>query len=321
MSRQLKQKIPTYASVAIALLSGCCVLAPCSWAQAESPAIAGQPRPAPLASYNWSVSASPNLVTKPPPEKVVDRFIRYLLPDYEDHEALPKLVCSFRFADLRNQGDLSLVVGIDVSGRGLCSQAFIVDKTGSGFEIYDAGGSVGAGADVSSSVDDIRHDGKFEYILDVYLGSLKGDCVISWPVIYAWKGGAYRNVSDEYRGYYQRTLDSLSRRISALPPKRSPYERTGKECLLAETARIHRFLGTSNAGLDQAARLATSKDPAERELAVELLRTFSPTAARKYLEILAKDSDRDVADSAKTSLSAVSKGPSRPEDKLMRFQQ
>ena len=79
------------------------------------------------------------------------------------YEALPneKLVCSYRFADLQRDGNLSLVVGTDMSGRELCSEVFIIDKTASGFKIYFAGGS---GADVSSNIEDIGHNGNLEYV-------------------------------------------------------------------------------------------------------------------------------------------------------------
>ncbi len=237
------------------------------------------------------------------------------MPDFEE---IPQLVCSFRFADLRHDGNLSLVVGIDSSGRKLCSEVYIVDKTGSGFKIYLAGGS---GADVANNIEDIGHDGKFEYILDLDLGTLREQCIAGWPVVYAWTDGAYRNVSDRFKDFYRQILDSLNKRISALPPRQSPYQTSTKECLLAEVAQIQRFLGvSSDAGLEQAVRLANSKDPAEREFAADQFASMDPGVASKYLEMLARDPDRNVSDQAKYYVSGLSKGPIRPPDELERMQ-
>src|ERR1700674_1006992 len=38
--------------------------------------------PRPLSSYNWSVNASPNLATKPPPKAAVRRLMEQLEPDF-----------------------------------------------------------------------------------------------------------------------------------------------------------------------------------------------------------------------------------------------
>lgn len=173
---------------------------------------------------------------------------------------------------------------------------------------------------MSNNIEDIGHDGKYEYILDFDLGTLRGQCIVTWPVVYAWTDGAYRNVSDRFRDFYRQTLDSVNKTISALPSKRSPDQTSTKECFSAEAARIQRFLGTLDAGLDQTIRLTNSKDPAEREFAADLFASMDAAVARKYLEVLAKDPDRHVSDPAKHYLSGPSKSPIRPPDELKRMQ-
>jgi len=221
-------------------------------------------------------------------------------------------VCSFRFADLRRNGSLSLVAGLGVPNRPSCRDVYIIDKTSSGLEIYLSGGGIDVGADVSASIKDLRQDGNLELLLDNGLASIRSQCGASWITIYAWTGGGYTNVSDRFKDFYRQRLDSLNKKLSALRPTRGPggYDQRDKECLQAEAAKIQRFLGIpSEAGINQAIRLANSKNSAERSFAAEILGDIGTPKARKYLETLAKDSDGDVATTAKYCLSVLSKGP------------
>jgi hypothetical protein len=52
-------------------------------------------------------------------------------------------LCSFRFADLRHSGTLSLVVAADSSGRMVCGRIYVIDKTSSELEVYDVSASWG----------------------------------------------------------------------------------------------------------------------------------------------------------------------------------
>jgi hypothetical protein len=299
--------------VAFALLAVSCLVA---WSSGVLAANTTSARSSKLASYDWSVKASPNLARNPPRKEMVNSFLRSLMDPYEE---LDEVVCSLRFADLRHDGNLSLVAGTDSSGRMLCSEVYIVDKAASSFDVFLGGFSVGAGTDVSSSIEDVGRDGNFEYVADWNLGSITGQCIASWPVVYGWTGDGYKNVSDRFKDFYKRTLDALSSKISALPPEGSPEQRSFKECLMAEAAQIQRFLGTApDAGLNEVVRLANSKDSGEREFAADLLGSIGPPVARKYLEALSKDNDRSVSDSAKYYLSGLSKGPIHPPDELRR---
>jgi hypothetical protein len=296
----------------------------------SSCALAASPIPAPpsnLASSDWSVSASPNLAAKPPPASVVDTFIKTqenLAIGYSNDLFR---VCSFHFADLRRDGNLSLVAGTDGSGRGLCRQIDIVDKDVSGFRIYGITGSIGIGDDVASRIKDIRHNGNSQLVVDEDFTIFQGvaQCAASWPVIYAWSGGKYANVSAQFRDFYQQKLASLVDEIPKLPsggPGSNPgaqgyEEQARKECMEAGAAKIRRFLGMSkDSGIDKAIEWSKDSNPAKRVFAAEILADIDTPKARKYLEALTKDSNKEVAGLAREALSSISRNPFTPAPKF-----
>ena len=97
-------------------------------------------------------------------------------------------------------------------------------------------------------------------------------------------------------------------------PGPNGYSIRDKECLEAQVATIRRFLGeSSNTGIEQAIRLADSKEPAPRLFAARILAQIGTREARKHLEILAKDSDSDVASLAKFAATATKPLPIAPD--------
>jgi hypothetical protein len=236
-------------------------------------------------------------------------------------------VCSFRFADLRRDGNLSLVAGTDGSGRGLCRQIDILDKKASGFEVRSITGSIGVGDDVASRIKDIRHNGNLQLVVDEDFTIFQGaaQCAASWPVIYAWTGGNYANVSAQFRDFYQQKLASLVAEIPKLPsggPGSNPgdqgyEEQARKECMEAGAAKIRRFLGMSrDSGMNEAIDWSKDSNPAKRVFASEILADIDTPDARKYLEALTKDSDHRVAVLARESLSSISRNPFTPAPKF-----
>jgi hypothetical protein len=269
------------------------------------------------------MKASPNLAVKPPPQKDVESFLNALQlslggeAEYGENGNGNGFICSFKFADLRHNGNLSLVVGSGVTGRGMCREVDIIDRTASGFETYLTEGDPESGNDVSGKIKDLHHDGKQEFLLSSRFGEIKDQCRGDWTAIFAWTGGGYTNVSDRFKDFYRQQLDSLNQKISALHPI-AVYgggfsEPSDKECLIAEAAKLQRYLGISpEAGLDQAIRLAKSEDVAKRNFAVEIFGDIGTQGARNYVETLAKDSDGGVRFAAKYYLSALSKGRLEP---------
>jgi hypothetical protein len=169
-----------------------------------SPLWAAQPD---LATADWSVSSPHSLATNPPVDDAILAFLHKLTRDGEINDLG---MCSSRFADLRHSGNLSLVAS---TSDGRFCYPLIVDKTPSGFELYvfdqphtDIG-----------EIQDLGGDGKQELIVSTeftsYLGAMH--CVAIWPVIYAWTGNGYTDVSNQYRGYYEKQLASMKEQIAA----------------------------------------------------------------------------------------------------------
>jgi hypothetical protein len=119
-------------------------------------------------------------------------------------------LCAFRFADLRSSGTLSLVLSSDGGGTADCNNVEIIDKDPTGIEYYDIDGS-GAYLD---SVQNLNGNDSQELLIDQVFISYKDHCIATWPVIYAWTGSGYTDVSSSYRIYYEQTLVSLKKQIA-----------------------------------------------------------------------------------------------------------
>jgi hypothetical protein len=269
-----------------------------------------------LASYDWSATAPRNLARNPPPTKFVDGLLSSFAISESGDPSLGEgdqtYVCSFKFADLRHNGTLSLVAGIGIAGRGSCTGVSIMDKTTAGFELYSSGGNESAGMNVPDSIKDLRNDGHLEFLLSSDLGRIPMKCVADWTVIYAWTGANYTNVSDQFKDFYRQRLRTIEKAIPTLRAVAGPAEDNlkDKECLEAEAAAIKRFLGISpDAGLEQAVRLATSTSPKERDFATELLGEIGTPKARDYLKKLENDSFSGVVTDAKYALERSQNGP------------
>ena len=156
-----------------------------------------QPRaakPPAVASADWSVNGARNLASSPPSLDAVQDFYDRA---FGIEEPFVK-VCEFRFADLRNSGNLSLIVTVNPEGRQTpeCNQLFIFDRTPKGFELYNTDAAYGQ--DLANSVLDINHDGRHELVLWGDLLTPTGyennrrmsevGCDAEWPLVFAWTG-------------------------------------------------------------------------------------------------------------------------------------
>jgi hypothetical protein len=156
-----------------------------------------------LATADWSLNSAHSLATRSPSDEATLTLVKKVEDLDDPHLSL----CSSRFADLRHSGNLSLLVS---TNDGRFCDVEIIDKTASGFEVYDVDNS-------SAHLRDINESGSLELIAEVDLTSYEGasHCQATWPVIYAWTGSGYTDVSSHYKGYYQQKLASLKNEIAA----------------------------------------------------------------------------------------------------------
>jgi hypothetical protein len=326
-----------------------------------------------LTKADWSVNAPHDLAHNPPSEEAVRSFLRSTVG------SITNQVCNAQFADLKHNGTLSLVLGDDGGGTADCNYSEIFDKSAGKFENYSADAYIG-----TPGAEDINGDGRFEVIVyDTAATEYDGisdssgrhphceacrTCEESWPVIYAWSGSGYTDVSTQYPKYYERELASVKKQIAAIyqaeaaahrpapvvqprvqvpiaaepgtfshggqfgggfgasgaqqigtmqqqqtlesapaatstPDDAEPPDENQLDCLKAEAAKIERFLGRSkDAGMDDAIRWANSNDSGEREFASSVLPQIGTAEALRYEQTLSRDSNPDVAESAKEEI-------------------
>jgi hypothetical protein len=247
---------------------------------------AGEPD---LTKSDWSVNSPQNLATNPPSNDAVLTFVEKL----NGLEEAPNLhLCSWQFADLRHSGSLSLV-GSWSDGRFCDVQIF--DKTASRFEVYDAQSS-------RAEIRDIDGNGTLQLIADVDFTIWAGSnhCQARWPMIYAWTGNGYTDVSNKYRHFYEQKLGSLKERIATSSPNRERH--ILDQCDQAEAGKIARFLGSPDAGMSDAIQWVNSDNRAARFFAAEVLFDIGTSNAKVYLQTLSHDSDPGVAEFASHAL-------------------
>lgn len=169
--------------------------------------------PPDLASADWSVKAPESLAAKPPSDEAIVTFLAKLEgidPDFS--------ICSSQFADLRRSDNLSLVVS---TTDGLLCSSSIFDKVGSGFAWYTFDGDSGA-----PEIKDLAGDGKLVLVVPTDLTANLGGshCQAEWPVIYAWTGSNYSDVSSQYKSYYEQQLASLQKEIEVAEEQKERAE-------------------------------------------------------------------------------------------------
>ena len=101
----------------------------------------------------------------------------------------------------------------------------------------------------------------------------------------------------------QQTLSQPVATSSPTPEAAEPPDPNDLDCLKAEAAKIERFLGISkDSGMSDAIEWANSHDPAQRDFTTEVLSDIGTAEALNYEQTLSRDSDPDVAKSAKSEL-------------------
>jgi hypothetical protein len=266
-----------------------------------------------LGSRDWSVSAKPNLATKPPSEEVVQSFItkRYFDRSFGDEPSGEELLAqalavdSFAFADLHQSGTLSLVVSMEPTGPAECGEILIVDKVG---EKFKSAWIDCAAHDIGKTV--IEVGGRPVVVGYAQISSYNGtrSCLAIFPVIYGWNGSAYADMSRQFPDYYRKTLQDLQHKIAKWPAT-ADFARDPAGCDRIEADAIERFLGSPDAGIEDAIRWSQSSSKLDRIAAVNMFSSVGTPRALDYLKAMTEDSDPEVARLAEYGLTYVQQGP------------
>jgi len=241
----------------------------------------------PLSSYDWSVKASPNLATKPPPKTSVRKFMEEIDSDEGENNEQTR-ICSFRFVDLDHGANLTLLVTRYDGGHGGCGAVYVVDRTAANFQQHLLDVGLWGLDDVNKVLRDLN--GKFVLIDDQEFADYRGEarCSASWPKIYRWDGSNYANLSAEprFRPFYENEIKSIQRGVA----KENPA------CTRASMAKIERLLGAAaDTGMADAISWAKSSDPLWRYFAVGVLSDIGTAQTKNYLRTLAGDTEKEVA--------------------------
>ena len=166
--------------------------------------------PQDLASADWSAKSANSLAARPPSADVVKAFMNHVEYTLTGLSGPELDICFARFANLRRSGDLSLVVA--ENGGRPCDLS-VVDKAGAAFRIYSFDAGVGF---ERPEIKDLAGDGGLGLVVPTDFTSYEGapHCVAQFPVIYAWTGSTYSDVSGRYRKYYEEQLASLQKQIA-----------------------------------------------------------------------------------------------------------
>jgi hypothetical protein len=229
-----------------------------------------------LASADWSADSSPSLAAHPPNDDAILDLLNKL-----QGAAGFMGICSAQFANLRHGTNLSLVVSA-TDGR-QCGFLSIVDKTSSGFELYEStGGEI-------EGIKDLTGDGNLELIVNFWDGDPMGSsCVPKWPVIFAWDGHEYANVSDQYKGYYEEKLNLLKEQTAEVrAAEQAQEEPPGQTPAPRPTALRHILISPSTEqarGAEQVQEALPDRTPASRPTAIRDA-LISPTDAPKPTQV------------------------------------
>jgi hypothetical protein len=173
-----------------------------------------------LSFADWSVNARPSLAVNPPSNETVLAFLAKMegiAPNFA--------ICSAQFVNLRHSNNLSLVVS---ASYGRFCDLSIYDKTPSGFEVNAL--QIGQYTE-GPEIKDLGGNGNFEIIVPTDFTEYQGAqyCVAQWPVIYAWTGNAYSDVSSRYKGYYEKQLTSLQKQIAQAEAQKQSEQLSGAQ--------------------------------------------------------------------------------------------
>ncbi len=226
-----------------------------------------------LWSADWSLSQAKNLNSIPK-----DAVRNAMNPIWENADSH---LCAFQFADLRHSGTLSLVLSGDGGGTVDCNYVDVINKSPTGIEDYHFNQPHA----LFHSVDDLNGNGSQELLIDQDLNS-DTNCIASLPIIYAWTGSEYADVSNNYKGWYEQQLASLNKKIAAEGNLTEDHGETPGES--AAGSGSQQILSYSVAG-NVPEGSAPSQSPAPNSLEGRVLPSVAPPAPDEGLSCLKAD--------------------------------
>jgi hypothetical protein len=170
-----------------------------------------------LATADWSVTSPHNLAVNPPTDDMgsaVLALVKKLDPETTENYSDLCPSDAWKFVDLHHSGTFSLVVGLS-DGR-FYGENLIIDKAASGFREYDLS-SPSSSHFSGPQVEDLSGKGDLVVIeftdFTDFNGMNTSPCIADFPVIFAWTGDGYTDVSNQHKQYYEQQLASLKAQV------------------------------------------------------------------------------------------------------------
>jgi len=161
-------------------------------------------------------------------------------------------------------------------------------------------------ADATRMVRDLEHNGRLELVFDQSDWE-QNHCAPHWPVIYAWTGADYEDVSPRFKRFYAEKLAEVRRTLFAMEAAKksgpagsvASVKIDDEDCVKAEAGKIERLMGASpDAGLKDAIKWSRSQDTDQRQFAVDILHDIATPKAFARLHSMMSDPDESVANRA-----------------------
>ena len=239
-------------------------------------------------AFSWSTTP-PNVASVSWTNEQIATFL-----DTVTSSSVDIAVSDFRFVDLDADGQLELVAGIDLSGRGEFNSVAVVRRTGANFAVQEIR-ALGVDS-LDGILSDVNNDGKQELLIPTavtpYLGTSAPEA--EWTAVYGWSGPLLIDISVQLPSFYQTAiLPGLKQNLDALQASQpGSIDVDIAQISYDKTLRISNT--DPNAGFAQAIAWSSSTDAIHRILASAVLADIGTPAALSALKTLTTDADPEV---------------------------
>jgi hypothetical protein len=197
----------------------------------------------------WDEASVRALTAAPDAPRAIQALILANVPGADESAG----VCSYAFADLDGGGFYHLVASVDRSGRDFCNLVVVLARTPKGINAQTI--ETWRADEVADVIVSLDKRAGHQLAVPAALSNYESgpDCVASWPVVYALRGGELVDASRNYLDFYRR---QLAEKTQALGTAGVDYP-----CRLMEVDKLKRFLAIApNAGLATARTWIHSPD-------------------------------------------------------------